>query len=83
VPGYVDRHWLLQINVLAGSDDSLQMPGMIIRRRGDYDCIQFLGGCNLLVGTGPTRVATSPRRNSLWLAGSDRSAPGRIELVLK
>src|SRR5207249_4249215 len=47
--GNINRDGLFKIDVLAGVDRSFQMPGMIIRRSGDDDGVQFLGGSVFLV----------------------------------
>src|SRR5208283_1613397 len=50
--GNINGHRLLQIDVLAGSGHGFQVAGMIVRRRGDYDGVHFLGGRDLLIGLG-------------------------------
>ena len=52
---YVHGHWLFEINVLASRNHGLQVPGMIIGRRSDYDRVQFFGGRDLLVSVGTNK----------------------------
>src|SRR5260370_37120228 len=39
--GHIDGHGLFEINMFTAGHDNLQVAGMIVRRRGGYDCRQL------------------------------------------
>src|SRR6266567_9586970 len=52
--GHIDGYRLFKINVFTASDDSIQVPGMIVGGCGDNVFFQRLGRCHQLTGS-PTR----------------------------
>ena len=57
---------------------------MIVRRRGDYDGVQFTRGCNLLVAVGADeKLRCVQSRIALGLLDLIEVRAGLVELVLK
>src|SRR5262249_30713475 len=50
--GHIDSDGFFEIHMLSRLDHSFEMPRVIVRRRSHYDCVDLLGGRNLLVGVG-------------------------------
>ena len=48
--GHVNGNGLFEIDMLAACDDGVQMMGMVVRRRGHDDSVDFFGRRNLVVG---------------------------------
>jgi len=82
--GDVNSYRLLQINVLLGVDDGLQMLGMIIGRSRDNDRIHFLGIRNSLVRVGTYKELGSVQRCiAFCLLHLVEMLAGDVQLILE
>src|SRR5258705_432671 len=82
--GYIYRDRFFKINVLAGSDYALQMSGMEIRRRGNYNRGHLFRGGNLFAGIrAQEELRLVHGRISFVLLHPVEVGSGSVELILK
>ncbi len=80
----INSYGLLEIDVLACAHDGFQMARVIIGRGGDYDGVQFLGGCDLLISVGTSEELRCVDRGvTLGLLDFIEVCAGGVKLIAK